>query len=235
MGRRGEGSRRGGGRDASQGRGGQRGFEVQRRLEVGLVGEGARDGAPRATRRGRPDGIVGGVGRLLEHLPGRAAVRNAQARDADRSVQSARDDASDGSSDRGLVGCERAGDSPEGALRGSDDRVGHRLGRDGVDDVDAEDFGPRDAGRGEGELDVPATAADGPGGRVPGVGHREGQAVSRLGDGQGVLIELLVLEGRGDGRRQEVGRTRRTRRPSEDAGEGVTPRDGYGVGTAHRV
>ena len=50
-----------------------------------------------------------------------------------------------------------------------------------------------------------------------------------------VLIEVAVLEGRGDGRGKEVGRTSRAGRPSECAGEGVSLTDGYLVGAAHRV
>jgi len=68
---------------------------------------------------------------------------------------------------------------------------------DGIDDVDAEDFRTGHGRAGEDELDVPAPEAQRPVSRRARVGHREGQAVARLGDGHLVLVELLVLEGRG--------------------------------------
>ena len=109
------------------------------------------------------------------------------------------------------------------------------LDRDAVDDVDAEDFGTRDRGAREDELDVPARKAQRPRSRGARVGHREGQAIARLGDRHGVLVEVTILERRGDGRGKEVGRTSRTRRPSECAGKGVSLTDGDLIGAAHRV
>ena len=109
------------------------------------------------------------------------------------------------------------------------------LDGDRVDYVDAKNLRPGDSAARKHKFDVPLAEADRPISGRARVGHREGQAVAGLGHRHRVDVALAVFEGRADGRRQEVGRTRRPGRPGKGAGEGVTLRDGYLISAAHRV